>query len=153
MREKLGLHCLPAEEGYSSGCQGFSAGEGTRELLPRRIVHSPFQTTTCRDLLGLWRAASHHITLLPASARGSSRTCPPASTRRCLRIPRLLLQQPRGHQELLQQMKAIAPSTPQATRNPVVTEVTIGSPRRPRPQLWGALALASIFLKRLLDSP
>ena len=71
MKEKLGLHCLPAEEGYNtphnsyphpcSSCQGFPASKGTRELLPRRIIHSPFQNTTCRDLRGLWRAAAHHV--------------------------------------------------------------------------------------------
>lgn len=69
--KKLGLHCLPADEGYStphnsyphprSSCQGFPASKGTRELLPTRIIHSPFQNTTCGDLPRLWRAASHRV--------------------------------------------------------------------------------------------
>lgn len=71
VKEKLGLHCLPAEEGYStpdsgyphprSSCQGFPASKGTRELLPRRIIHLAFPGIACRDLRGLWRAASHHV--------------------------------------------------------------------------------------------
>lgn len=151
--KKLGLHCLPADEGYStlhnsyphprSSCQGFPASKGTRELLPTRIIHSPFQNTTCGDLPRLWRAASHrvHSHTVLTCACGYSCTCPAASTSSCLRTPWLPLQQPREHQALLQQMKMTTQSMPQTTCSTVVTHV------------WDALALAFIFVKCLLDSP
>lgn len=106
-------HATPQQPSPRSRCQGFPASKGTRELLPRRIVHSPFQNTACRHLRGPWRATSHRVRN-------------PAGHDLCLFTYVLLQLRPQvayaslGHQECqapLQPLKATAQSVPRSTRN------------------------------------
>ena len=90
---------------------------GSGELQPIMCAVIPFLTSAC----------------------GYSCTRSAASTSSYLCIPWLLLQQPRECQVLLQQMKATAQSMPQTTRNTVVMQVTISTPRIPHPSSAGML--------------